>query len=61
MTCPWLEETEEGSYCTAVSPKVKLNFEEKSPPDVNGEICKFPKPSISPTVPWSKCKRYKPK
>jgi hypothetical protein len=59
MTCPWLEETKEDSYCTAVSPKIKLNFEEAGPPDVNGEICKFPKPLFSPTVPWSKCKRYK--
>jgi len=56
-----MEKTEEGSYCTAVSPKVKLNFEEKSPPDVNGEICKFPKPSLSPTIPWSQCKRFRPK
>lgn len=59
MTCPWLEKTEEDSYCRAVLPKIKLNFEEDSPPDVNGEIYKFPKPAISPTVPWSKCKRYK--
>jgi len=61
MVCPWLEETDEGVYCTAVSPKVELDFNKPSETDVNGDICKMPAPGLSPTVPWEKCKRYRPK
>ena len=38
MVCPWLEETKEGSYCTAVTPRIKLDFSKPSKPNVNGEI-----------------------
>jgi hypothetical protein len=60
MTCPWLKK-ENGVYkCTAVSPPVELDFEVESPPDLNGEICKLPKPEFTTTEPWNRCRRYKP-
>jgi hypothetical protein len=61
MVCPWLKKEENASFCTAVSPKIKLNFTKPSKSNVNGEICNMPAPSISPMVPWDKCDRYKPK
>lgn len=61
MVCPWLKKEGDDSYCTAVTPKIKLDFSKPSEPDVNGDICKMPAPALSPTVPWNKCSRYRPK
>jgi hypothetical protein len=60
MVCPWLEKTNEGSYCTSETPKIELDFSKPSKPNVNGEICKMPKPNFVTTIPWEKCERYKP-
>jgi hypothetical protein len=60
MTCPWLEEIDDGYHCLAVSPPVEVDFDEPSPPDVNGDICKLPEPEMGLNPPWDQCKRWKP-
>jgi hypothetical protein len=60
MVCPWLEETKERAFCTTVTPKVELDFDKPSNPNVNGEICKMPAPrAIATSDPWDKCNRYR--
>ena len=60
MTCPWLVEKDGEFECSAVSPAVELDFNEESPPDVNGDICKLPEPNVVTNAPWDQCKRFKP-
>ncbi|MBD3207443.1 hypothetical protein GF319_14020 [Candidatus Bathyarchaeota archaeon] len=60
MPCPWLTVENQKSYCTAVEPRVILNFEEKSPPKVNGQICLIHKPVMEiEAEPWARCERYR--
>ena len=61
MTCPWLKKENGTSYCTAVDPRVELDFTKPSEPGVNGETCKFPAPGLIPSEPWDICKRYRSK
>lgn len=61
MGCPWLEEKDGKSYCTAVSPKVELDFESPPEPGVNGSTCRIPAPAFQTTDPWDACKWYRPK
>ena len=58
MPCPWLKMENGKSYCTAIDPRIELDFTKPSKPNVNGEICKFPAPGLTPSEPWDICKRY---
>ena len=61
MTCPWLKMENGDSFCTAVDPPMELDFDNPGDPGVNGEICKFPAPGLTPSEPWSMCNRYRSK
>ena len=61
MTCPWMKKDKDAYYCTAVDPKVELDFDNPSEPGVNGNTCKLPAPAMSPSEPWDVCKRYRRK
>jgi hypothetical protein len=56
-----MKKEENSFFCTAVEPRVELDFDNPSEPGINGNICKLPAPAMAPSEPWDICKRYKSK
>jgi len=52
VPCPWLRREGDKYYCTAVSPEVEV--------DVKRELCLLPSSPLDPSMPYRRCKRWRP-